>query len=91
MAVLTAKRRRSLPSSAFVYPKTRAYPIHDRKHARAALSLSARKDTKGSYATVRKAVAKKYPGMISGTTTKRSAGSRRRRRSSSRSSRSRSR
>jgi len=65
MARLTAKRRKALPRKAFVYPKTRSYPIHDRAHARAALSLSARKDTKGSYRTVRAAVAKRYPGMVS--------------------------
>lgn len=75
MARLTAKRRKSLPSSAFAYPKTRSYPIHDRAHARAALSLSARKNTKGSYSTVRAKVAKRYPDMVS----KKKKGSTRRR------------
>lgn len=81
MARLTAKRRKSLPKKAFVYPKTRSYPIHDRAHARAALSLSARKDTKGSYSTVRAAVKKRYPDMVGGSkrkSSKRSGGRRRR-------------
>lgn len=64
MARLTAKARRALPRSAFAYPKSRSYPINDRAHARAALRLSARKSTKGSYAHVRAAVAKRYPDMV---------------------------
>lgn len=82
MARLTAAQRRRLPKSAFAYPSTRSYPIHDRPHARAALRLSARKSTKGSYAHVRKKVAKKFPGLVGkkkSTKTRRKATSRRRR------------
>jgi hypothetical protein len=63
MAKLTAKGRKRLKKKSFVYPKSRSYPIHDKKHARAALSMSARKNTKGSHAKVKAAVCKKYPGM----------------------------
>ena len=63
MAKLSSKRRNNLPRSAFVYPNQRRYPIHDIKHARAALSQSARKDTFGSAAKVRRAVLKKYPSL----------------------------
>src|SRR5215469_6548779 len=33
MAKLTAKKRNALPSSSFVFPKTRKFPINDRPHA----------------------------------------------------------
>lgn len=70
MAKLKAKQRKNLPSSAFVYPKTRQYPIHDRAHAKAALSLSARKDTSGDYATVRAAVIARYGKSMVGDSSK---------------------
>ncbi len=63
MAKLTAKRRKSLPKSAFALPSKKKYPIPDKAHARAALAYAARKDTEGSYATVRRAVLKKFPSM----------------------------
>lgn len=63
MARLTAAQRRKLPASAFAYPKQRKYPIMDRAHARAALALSARKSTFGSYATVARKVAARHPGI----------------------------
>lgn len=60
MARLTAKSRRSLPAGAFVFPKSRRYPIQDKAHARAALSYSS-----GTSAAprVRAAVASRYPTM----------------------------
>lgn len=84
MAKLKAKQRRKLPSSAFAYPSKRAYPIHDRAHARAALSRAAQKKTSGSYAHVAAAVNRKFPGLAKGktkartrtTSKKRSAGRR---------------
>jgi hypothetical protein len=63
MATLTSKKRRSLPSSAFVYPAQRKYPIHDIAHARNALSRAAQKGTSGDYATVRRAVCARYPSL----------------------------
>ena len=37
MAKLSARERNALPSSAFVYPDSREFPIPDRAHAYAAL------------------------------------------------------
>lgn len=70
MARLTAKGRKRLKKSSFVYPKTRSYPIHDRAHARAALAFAKRKNTKGSYSTVRKKVCARYPDMCRSTTSR---------------------
>ena len=60
MAVLNAKQRNSLPSTSFVFPETRRYPIHDAAHARDAL---ARSSGKPEEAAVRAAVKKRYPAM----------------------------
>lgn len=38
MSALNAESRNALPSSAFALPGTRAYPVNDRAHARAAKS-----------------------------------------------------
>lgn len=46
MSRLTYRNRKSLKSSDFVFPKERRFPIHDRSHARAALSRAAQKATK---------------------------------------------
>lgn len=59
-ATLTSKKRKSLPSSSFVFPKDRRYPIHDRSHAANALARS--KGTKDEKA-VRAAVCKRYPSL----------------------------
>jgi hypothetical protein len=59
-AALTSKGRKSLPSSAFVFPKDKRYPIHDRAHAANAL---ARSSGKPEEAAVRAAVCKKFPDM----------------------------
>ena len=85
MATLRAASRRRLPASAFAYPRTRSYPIHDKAHAKAALSLAARKNTKGSYAHVAAAVRRKYGSTIGlgksrKRTTRRRSSARRRRR-----------
>ncbi|MDP9439803.1 MAG: hypothetical protein M3P49_13860 [Actinomycetota bacterium] len=66
MAAISKAERDKLPASAFVYPKTRAYPIHDRAHARAALLLSARSDTSGDPAKVRRAVKRRFPDLLKG-------------------------
>jgi hypothetical protein len=68
--VLSAKRRRSLPKSAFVYPpgsrvggKTGKYPIDTKARARAALAYGARSSTAGSAKTIRAKVTKRYPSL----------------------------
>lgn len=63
MARLKARKRKRLPRSSFALPSKKLYPIHDKAHARAALAFSARKDTAGAHATVRRAVLKKYPSL----------------------------
>ena len=63
VATLKAKQRKRLPNSAFAYPSKRAYPIHDKAHARNALSRAAQSKTSGTYAHVRAAVARKFPSI----------------------------
>jgi hypothetical protein len=58
---LSTDERKSLPDSAFVFPKERKYPINDIDHARAALSMGARHATASEYAKIKGAVKKKYP------------------------------
>lgn len=60
MALLSATARNALPSSAFVFPSTRRYPIHNANHARDAL---ARSSGKPEEAAVRAAVKKRYPNI----------------------------
>jgi hypothetical protein len=60
---MTAARRKRLRKGSFALPSQRKYPIDTKKRARAALSYAARKDTAGSYSTVRAAVLKKYPSL----------------------------
>jgi len=60
----SVKGTKTLPASAFAYPKSRAYPINTKARARAALARAAQKGTKGSYEAVRKAVKAKYGDAI---------------------------
>jgi hypothetical protein len=69
---LNAAERRALPDSDFVFPgkgegpkgKQRgAYPIPDKKHARAALAMSAAHASPAKQAKVKAAVEKKFPGI----------------------------
>ena len=60
MGKLTSKERKSLPKTAFVFPETRRYPIHDKAHARDAL---ARASGKPEEEAVRRAVLRKYPSI----------------------------
>lgn len=62
MAKLTAATRNALPSSDFVFKKSRKFPIEDKSHARNALSRAAHKG--GSVEKkVRAAVHRKFPGI----------------------------
>jgi len=60
---MKARKRNSLPRSAFVYPSKRKYPIDTKKRAKAALSYGARKDTFGSARYIRSKVLKRYPSL----------------------------
>lgn len=62
LAVLTARRRKKLPDSAFALPDRR-YPIHDEGHAKAALSRVAQHGTDEEKAMVRKKVKSRYPHL----------------------------
>jgi hypothetical protein len=59
-AVLTAKRRKTLPAKSFVFSGQRRYPIHDRAHAANALARS--KGTADERA-VKLAVCRKFPDL----------------------------
>lgn len=63
MAKLTSKKRNKLPKKSFALPGKRAYPIHDKAHARAALSRVAQHGTKAQQKKVRAAVTKKFPSL----------------------------
>lgn len=62
MAKLTARARSALPSSDFVFPGKRGYPIQDRSHAANAKARAANKSP-AVRAAVDAAVSRKYPGM----------------------------
>ena len=68
---ISAKKRKSLPKSAFAYPRTRSYPIDTKARARNALSRAAQSGTKGSYAHVAKAVRKRWGSAIKSVARKR--------------------
>jgi hypothetical protein len=63
LSVLTSKERKKLPSSAFVYPDEKKYPIHDISHGRNALVRVAQNGNSEEQAKVRAAVYKKYPEL----------------------------
>jgi len=68
---ISARTRANLPASKVVYGKKssvggkgrNAYPIHDKAHARAALSRAAQSNTAGSYRTVERKVNRLYPSI----------------------------
>lgn len=62
---LTYAERKALPSTAFVFPKTRQYPIHDIAHARNAMARVSANGTPAEKAKVMAAVHKKYPSLKS--------------------------
>lgn len=59
-AALSSAARGNLPASAFVFPKDKRYPIHDRAHAANALARSAGKPEES---TVRSAVCSRYKDL----------------------------
>lgn len=62
---LSTRARNNLKASAFVFPKTREFPIPDRAHAIAALRLSGRVDPNKAK-IVRAVVKKRYPDIGKG-------------------------
>ena len=71
MAELSSRKRKKLPSSSFVCPKKRGFPIHDKAHGQAALRLCGRakpskfgfKTNKALCAAVKRKVCRRYPGI----------------------------
>ena len=63
MAKLKAKKRRRLKKSSFAIPSKRKYPIHDKAHARNALSRVAQHGSPKEKAQVRRAVKRKFPSI----------------------------
>ena len=63
MGVLTARQRRRLPDSSFAIPEDRAYPIHDKAHARNALARVSAHGTPEEKRRVRAAVHRRYPNI----------------------------
>jgi Putative phage serine protease XkdF len=63
MAKLTAEQRDKLPSSDFIFPKTREYPFQDEAHARAALQRGSQHESGERLATIRRKVKARYPDM----------------------------
>ncbi|MHB1950174.1 MAG: XkdF-like putative serine protease domain-containing protein [Acidiferrobacteraceae bacterium] len=62
-ARLSYKQRKNLPASAFVFPKTREYPIPDAAHARDALSRGAANEAGKRLAKIRAAVKRRFPDI----------------------------
>lgn len=62
MSKLTSAQRNSLPSSDFVFPKTRKFPIADASHARNALSRAGAKGGEVE-SKVRAAVHRRFPSV----------------------------
>ena len=58
-----AKKRNKLPKGEFALPSKRKYPIHDKAHARNALSRANQGKTEGSPSTIRRKVLQKYPDL----------------------------
>jgi hypothetical protein len=63
MAKLKASKRKRLKKSSFALKGQRKYPIHDRSHARNALSRVSQHGSASQKKRVRAAVCKKYPSM----------------------------
>lgn len=63
MARLTSRGRKRIKRSRFAIPEKRKYPIHDRSHARNALSRVAQNGTPTERKRVRAAVRRRYPGI----------------------------
>lgn len=62
MAKLSYKQRNKLPKSDFAV-KGRKYPIEDKAHARNALARVSQHGSSAEKSEVRRAVARKYPGI----------------------------
>lgn len=62
---LNSKGRKQIKSSNFALPEKKKYPIHDKAHARNALSRVSQHGTPEEKRKVRAKVYKKYPSLKS--------------------------
>jgi len=60
---LTTNARNHLRAGSFAIPETRSYPIHDKQHARNALSRVAQFGSAEEKAQVRAAVHRRFPNI----------------------------
>jgi hypothetical protein len=63
MAKLTYAQRKRLPSSSFVFPEERAYPLDTEARARNALARASQNETGARLARVVRAVQRRYPNI----------------------------
>lgn len=61
MALLTTKKRNSLPDSDFAIPGKRAFPVNDEAHARNALARVSQFGSPADKRKVRAKVRRKFP------------------------------
>lgn len=83
MARLKAGKRKRLSKKSFALPGKRKYPIHDKAHARNALSRVSQHGSPSEKKRVRAAVRRKYPSIGKkkrSTSRKRRRGGRRKKR-----------
>lgn len=66
MAKLTAAARKNIAPKNFAGPD-KSYPIEDKNHAKAALSMSSRFAPPAVKSKVKATVKRKYPGLEKGT------------------------
>ena len=60
---LSARARKKLPKGDFVFPDEERYPIHDKSHARNALSRVSQHGSQSEKKKVRAAVKRRYPDI----------------------------
>lgn len=61
---MSQKTRDALPSSAFVFPDRKAWPIHDKEHAEIALRyIQMGRAKKSEIPTIKRAIVKRYPDL----------------------------
>jgi len=63
MAKLTSRGRKRIKRSNFAIPEKRAYPVHDKAHARAALSRVSQHGSPSQKKRVRAKVYRRYPSL----------------------------
>jgi len=71
MAELSSAKRKKIPGSQFIFPKTKSYPIPDKKHGKYALEAangarSGKPASPAKKAKIRSAVFAKFPSLKNG-------------------------